>query len=532
MLFLLYKVKAVLARRLRFRDSPESVSLGEVSVVDRTSPWIISLDVGTSSVRAQGYTAYGEPIKDVVSSDHHTPYVSADGGSEFAPHELTHRCVQVLQLALAQSDNYPPPSAVAVSTFWHSLVGVNSVGDAITPVYTWADARSAHYVGLLLERITATALHQETGSFAHSSYLPTRILWLHDAYPNLTKQVHHWLSFADYLYLQLFGELVTSHSMASGSGLYDQTRGQWSTNMCNITQITPRQLPLILDNGVSLRGLRPAFAQQLPQLAMTPWFPAYGDGACSNVGCGCATPERVALMVGTSGAMRSVQIHPESAPPNGLWRYRLDQNRYVTGGALSNGGNALNWCQQTFRLPDHPQLLEQLAQLPANQHGLDVLPFLAGERATGWATHAKAAMQGLGLHTKPIQVYQAFMEAICLRFKAIYKQLEPYATINSIIATGGALLNSPVWIQMMADVLEVPIIASDEPQASCRGAALFVAEQLGLINHISDVPAVDGRSYRPRPQVSAIYQKAYARQIALYGKLLGPSPDVVSVAAD
>ncbi|HHT26683.1 MAG TPA: gluconokinase [Firmicutes bacterium] len=489
-------------------------------------PWILSLDVGTSSVKAQGYTADGRAIRHLTASCSHAPFVTANGGSEFAPQALTQRCIHVLQQVLTQRGRLPLPEAVAISVFWHSLVGVNSFGEAITPVYTWADTRSAHHVKLLVERISASQLHQETGCFAHTSYLPARLLWLHDTCPDIVAQVRYWLSFADYLYLQLFGEAVTSHSMASGSGLYHQAQQQWSAKLCAVARINIRQLPQILADGVSLRGLRPPYARQLPQLAATPWFPAYGDGACSNVGSGCAMPQKIALMIGTSGAMRSIRTDPEYTPQNGLWCYRLDQTRYITGGALSNGGNALNWCKQTFRLPDPHQLQEQLSQLQPCRHGLDVLPFLAGERATGWAAHAQAAIQGLGLHTTPIQIYQAFMEAVCLRFKAIYKQFELQTTATAVVATGGALLHSPVWMQMMADVLEIPVIASEERQASCRGAALLAAERLGLINHIGEAAELYGKSYLPRPQVSIVYQEAFARQIALYGKLIGPSPDL------
>ena len=83
-----------------------------------------------------------------------------------------------------------------------------------------------------------------------------------------------------------------------------------------------------------------------------PWFPALGDGACDNIGSGCLTPDRFALMVGTSGAMRAVCEHGSMRIPPGLFCYRVDRRRFVLGGALSNGGEVYHWMKRTLSLPD------------------------------------------------------------------------------------------------------------------------------------------------------------------------------------
>ena len=101
-----------------------------------------------------------------------------------------------------------------------------------------------------------------------------------------------------------------------------------------------------------LRGLRGEWAARWPGLADVPWFPAVGDGACSNVGCGCATRDRLALMVGTSGALRMAWKADSVDIPDGPWCYRVDADRFVMGGALSDGGNLVGWLRKTLRLPE------------------------------------------------------------------------------------------------------------------------------------------------------------------------------------
>src|SRR5205823_5118690 len=89
----------------------------------------------------------------------------------------------------------------------------------------------------------------------------------------------------------------------------------------------------------------------LPPLSEEPVgtsHPPLGDGACSNLGSGCVTPDRAALMIGTSGAYRVVR-GGEPTPRGGLFSYLLDEGRVVEGGSISDGGNLLAWLDRTLK---------------------------------------------------------------------------------------------------------------------------------------------------------------------------------------
>src|SRR2546423_15256032 len=115
-------------------------------------------------------------------------------------------------------------------------------------------------------------------------------------------------------------------------------------------------------------------------------LPAIGDGAANNIGAGCATRERVALMIGTSGAMRVLgEDEPPPALPKVLWCYRADRRRIITGGALSDGGGLYGWMTDALAPGGHQAEIERaLSAIEPDAHGLTVLPFWAGERSTGW----------------------------------------------------------------------------------------------------------------------------------------------------
>jgi gluconokinase len=249
-----------------------------------------------------------------------------------------------------------------------------------------------------------------------------------------------------------------------------------------------------------------------------PWFPALGDGACDNVGSGCTTRDRFALMVGTSGAMRAVVEADRIEIPDGLFCYRVDAKRFVLGGALSNGGEVFAWMKRTLRLPDvNGDIEKQLAALPPAKHGLTILPLFAGERSTGWRADARAAIVGLGVNTSPIEILQAALESVALRFFNVYEIMRSsLGAPREVVGSGAALLRSPVWTQMMADTLSHAVIQCVEPEATSRGAALMAFERMGAV---ASTPARYGSMIEPIAENSELYMAELERQRQLYGKL-------------
>ena len=254
-----------------------------------------------------------------------------------------------------------------------------------------------------------------------------------------------------------------------------------------------------------------------------PWFPAVGDGGCSNLGAGCTDGSRLALMIGTSGAMRVAWAADRVDVPDGLWCYRADRRRVVLGAALNDGGNLLLWCRSTLQLGEEEAVERELSAMEPFRHGLTFLPFLAGERSPGWRADARAAVTGLSLNTRPVEILRAGLEAVALRFARCHDLLRAALPgAREIVASGGALLRSPAWMQIAADALGRPLLASAEPEGSCRGAALLALEALGRIGSLEDLPAAVGARVDPDPRRHALYREALERQEALYRNVIEP----------
>ncbi|CAN5889629.1 gluconokinase [soil metagenome] len=480
---------------------------------------VLSVDVGSSSVRAGLYDRSGDDIEGTgVKLDYEFDY-TPDGGASRDADELLDLVASAVDGALSKTGD-AAISGVAMSTFWHSVLGVDRDGRPTTPILTWADRRAAAVAPDLRERMDEDAVHRRTGCVLHSSYWPAKLLWLSRTMPDAFEKAERFVSPADYFYARFFGEpYQVGTSMASATGLFDQNGLRWDRQTMDALPVVEAQLSSISDEP--RRGLAGEWAKRWPVLRDVSWFPAVGDGACSNVGSGCTGSDRLALMVGTSGAMRVLWKAESVEIPEGPWCYRADAERCVMGGALSDGGNLIEWLRNTLRLPDPEETERLLSGMEPDSHGLTFLPLFAGERGPGWADLANGTIAGLSMSSKPIEILRAAMEAVAFRFAMIAEMLETASPgEKEVIASGGGLLHSPTWTRIMADTLGKPVTVSGVNEASSRGAALISLEALGGPEiEAAEVPL--GETYEPDPDSHELYRKALERQRRLYESVLG-----------
>ena len=138
------------------------------------------------------------------------------------------------------------------------------------PIYSWADTRSVDAVEELRARVDEKAYHARVGCRLHTSYLPARLWWLRGRDPAAFRRVRRWVSFGEYLGLRLFGELRTSISMASGTGLFDQWARRWDPGILETLGLGTEHLGQLVDLDQPFRGLRPEFAARWPAAGAHP----------------------------------------------------------------------------------------------------------------------------------------------------------------------------------------------------------------------------------------------------------------------
>jgi gluconokinase len=425
----------------------------------------------------------------------------------------------VLELVTPQHLNI---KLISISCFWHSLIGVDADGHATTPVFTWASTQATAAARELRDSFDESSIHGRTGCRFHPSYWPAKLRWLRHDQPVTVEATRHWMSFGEFLVLQLFGETAASISMASGTGLFNQGTCEWDPELVEALEIRAETLPKLAESHTTFQGLVQKYAQRWPQLSEAKLFPAIGDGAANAIGSGCTTKNTLALMVGSSGALRVLYTGepPETLPPE-LWCYRADRQRVVLGGALSDGGNLYAWLRESLLPSDDATSIERsLDLLEPDAHGLTILPFWSGERSTGWSLSAKGTIVGVTSRTQPIEILRAAMEAIAYRFALVHRALKPFTEDASIVASGTALRLSPVWIQILADVLGLTITLAPHRESSTLGAALLALEAAGKIVSLEALNVVAETTFEPDLSRHARYQAGLERQQKLYKKLI------------
>jgi len=497
--------------------------MSTVSPKEAEEPLILTIDIGTSSVRAALFDRLGRAVEGIEARQPHEIRTTSEGASEADPDSLLQVVFNCLDRVLVIAGHFSKRiAAVASCTFVSNILGIDKNNRAVAPLTTYADTRSAAEVPGLRADFDEGAVHNRTGCHFHPSYLPARFRWLARSQPDLFRQVARWVSIGEYLELKLFGETAVSYSVASWTGLLNRSSLSWDKTLLSGLPVQMEQLSPLTDVNIPRRGLRPEFAARWPALRDLPWFPAVGDGATANIGSGCIYSTRVALTVGTTSALRAVLTDLVEHLPSGLWCYRVDGRRSLLGGALSEGGSVFAWMKATLNLGNLSALEEALAAMEPDGHGLTVLPFLAGERAPGWAGHARATIHGLSLASTHLDILRAGLEAVAYRIALVFDLLRKALPADpQVVASGGALLSSPTWLQIMADVLSRPVFVSGVLEASGRGGALLALEALGVLPDLKAAPDFISAVLRPDTGRHGRYRQAMERQKKLYEKLIG-----------
>ena len=455
----------------------------------------------------------------IASSFDTTP----DGGVQIDAEVLFDRLAQALDVALQRLG--PQAGAiqgVGASVFASSVLGVDAAGDPRTPIYTYADTRCAADAAVLRQEWDVAASYDRTGTSIHASYLPARFRWLRRTRPHVARRVERWTTFAEHAFERLFGRPCgLGLSLAAWSGMLNRRELDWDLATLGALKMDPAALGAIDPTGAPLRGLADPWRQRWPALANVPWFPALGDGLCSNLGTAPADADAIVFNIGTSAAVRALVPGPVRSVPAGLWEYRVDRARSLLGGAESNGGIVVAWLRDILSgvRGDDPD--DVVAPLQPDGHGLTVLPFLAGERSPGWDDSARATIHGARLNTRPADLLLAGIEAVAYRLAAIYDLLVPVIGEPHVVhVSGGALQRSDRWTQILADVLGRPVIRSAVAEPTSRGAAIWALQSLG---HPFPANALNegDQPFEPNLDHHAVYQEARARQRRLYQRMAG-----------
>ena len=476
-------------------------------------PIVLAMDVGSTGTRGCLYDATGRSLHKRRDKIPHSFTSRADGTSTIDPDQVVGEITEIID-RLVLDDVAGRIKGVALDTFAATLVGVDSAGDAITPCLTYADSRSAAEVDALRREVDEAEVQYRTGARLHTSHLPAMLRWWRSAHPDVFASVSRWMSLGEYVWLRLLGDTAAGTSTAAWSGLLDRHTGEWDPRMLELSGISAGRLSRIADPDEPLHPVSNHVPRRWPTLAHVPWFPVIPDGFASSLGAGAQGPSNPVISFSTSGAMRVIVEGAPADVPSGLWCYRLDRHRSIVGGALNDVGRMVTWMENAFRLPDYDRRSEVLLADPKEATPL-VLPFLTGERATGWAADARAVMRDLNYSEGPEELYRGCLEGVALCYERLARQVTRVSGEPTVLRASGRVSNNiPALLQIVSDATGYPVEPVDIKRSTMHGTALYALATMVPDVQPADVPL--GEVKQPVPGREAYYADRLRRFEDLY----------------
>lgn len=489
-----------------------------VALQDAVDPLVMALDVGSTASRGSLHDATGTPVRGYRHKLPHSFTTAADGTSVIDPDRVVGELGEILDRVCDRPELAGRVRGVGLDTFASSLVGVDGNHEATTPCFTYADSRCAPQLARLREELDERQVQQSVGARLHTSYLAPRLRWLAETQPEVVEATQRWMSLGEYAWLRLLGTTAAGTATAAWTGMLERRSGNWDRRILEAAGISEDALSPILDPDTPLPDVDPEKTERWRGLERAEWFAPVADGLCANMGVGGVDENTLVVSAATSGAMRVLLHHsPDDIPP-GLWCYRVDATRCLLGGALNDVGRAVSWLLDTLAVD--AEALSGIAEQAPSEAVPTVLPFLTGERSTGWAGNARAVFSGVSASTDASGLARGMLEGIAASYRRVSDQLELAARdVQRVVAAGRVTQDLPSWLQLLSDYLDRPVSHQTLKRSTCRGNALLMLESLAPdVERAHPEPA---GTYSPSEANREYYDAVHARFERLYAALIG-----------
>jgi xylulokinase len=459
---------------------------------------LVGLDVGTTGVKAIAIEKDGEVV--ARAEEPYPLSTPQPGWAEQDPDDW----VRASEAALGRLG--VEVGAVGLSGQMHGLVSLGGDDVPLRPAILWNDQRTAAECAEIERRIGLDRLIALTGNRALTGFTAPKLLWLRTHEPDVFARIRSVLLPKDYVRLKLFGPRAIDVADASGTLLFDVAERKWSDEVIDALELPGEWLP-------------PAY--ESPDV---PGAPGAGDQAAAALGVGVTTPGHLSVVLGTSGVVfaalprfaadREARVHAFCHAVPGTW--------HAMGVMLSAAGS-LQWLQDAIA-PDVPfdVLLAEAESWPAGCEGLLFAPYLAGERTPHADPDVRGAFVGLSLRHDRGALVRAVLEGVAYGLCDSLELLRELGVEPDAGRVSGGGARSPLWRQIVASVLGLPLETTAAEEGSAYGAALLAGCASGAFAGPQDAVErcvrVHGRT-DPDPSWVDVYASGYERFRALYPAL-------------
>lgn len=459
--------------------------------------YVLGIDIGTNGVRVGIFDFLGNAaiFRDVPLS----LQVPHPGWAEQDPNDWWSAVCSASKSAIRESGIRPQSIAgIGIDATCCTVVATDARMKPLRPAIMWMDVRSQTQA----ERISETkheALKYNGYGSVSAEFFPCKALWLKENEPDLYHRTVYFMECTEYISYLLTGRLAMSINTVTMRWYYDSKNNGWNRDFYRTIGLEDvlEKLPSdVLDIGKKLGELTAEAALQMGLCPGIPVAVGISDAHAGVIGLNVVASGRTALITGTSHlheGLTDLEIHQKGF--FGTFPDAIIQGINLIEGGQTTTGAIVKWFMDNIapvyeteareKKTDLYTLFEQkAAQIPIGSEGLIVLDYFQGNRTPFTDGAVRGMIYGLSLKHKPEHIYRAILEGICYGTKHILDVFKTagYQTAE-LYASGGAVRNK-LWMQMHADVCNIPIYIPKEKEAPCLGAAILGAVCAEVYNDI------------------------------------------------
>lgn len=475
----------------------------------------IGIDLGTSAVKLLLMDEKGQ-IQKIVSREYPL-YFPHPGWSEQNPRDWYEKSMDGLKELLSECDK-SQVAGIGFGGQMHGLVLLDEEDQVIRPAILWNDGRTSEETDYLNNVIGKEKLSDCTANIAFAGFTAPKILWVKKHEPEHFARIAKIMLPKDYLAYRLSGTFCTDVSDASGMLLFDVKNKCWSREMMEICDIKEFQLAQIFESFEAVGTLKESLARELGVPETVKIVAGAGDNAAAAVGTGTVGDGSCNISLGTSGTIFISSKQFGVDPHNALHSFaHADGHFHLMGCMLSAASCNKWWMDEIIRTKDYAGEQKGIGELGKNN--VFFLPYLMGERSPHNNPNARGNFIGMTMDTTREDMTQAVLEGVAFALRDSFEVAKSLGIQieRTKICGGGA--KSPLWRQIVADVLNIEVDILESEEGPGMGGAILAAVACGEYASVEEaasriVKVVD--TVEPNPREAARYEKQYQKFRQIY----------------
>ena len=466
-------------------------------------PYLLGIDIGTGGVRVGVFDPEGKPV--VFTGREFALEHPRPGWAEQDPDEWWSALVAAVRAATEEGGVVAEDIAgISVDATSSTVLAIDKKGRHLRPAIMWMDVRSSEQAGRIAQTEDDALKYNGHGPVSAEWGLP-KALWIKDNEPDVYQNARHICDCADWLIQRLTGEWTCSLDIASAKYYYDRNGGGFPQTLYDAVDaedLLEKFPESVLDLGTVAGELGRDVAEELGLKEGTLVAEGGVDAHVGAIGLGVVEPGKMALITGSSHVMIGQTSEPIHDP--GFWGAYTDAiipGQYTVEAGQASTGSVVAWFKNQFagdaaaeakrRGVDTYDVLSELARdVPIGSHGLIVLDYFQGNRSPYTDPLARGMMFGLTLSHTPGHVFRAIIEGICYGTENILRTMREHDFEPKLNVVSGGPATSDLWMQMHADVSNVPISFTEVSDGPVLGAAMLAAVGAGIY---PDIPGAAGK---------------------------------------